>query len=38
MKELKPELRITDLQDDKTLGEIFEGIKKPTKVKVLGLL
>jgi hypothetical protein len=38
MKELKLELRITDLQDDKTLGEIFEGIKKPTKVKVLGPL
>jgi hypothetical protein len=38
MKELKPELRITDLQDDKTLKDIFEGIRKPTKVKVLGLL
>jgi hypothetical protein len=38
ISELKPELRIKDLHDDKTLKDIFDGITKPTKVKVLGLL
>jgi hypothetical protein len=38
MKDLKAEQRMKDLQEDKVLGDIFNGTKPPSLVKVLGLI
>jgi hypothetical protein len=38
MKDLKPELRVKGLEDDKVLQDMFDKKVPPCKVKVLGLL